>query len=270
MILQVAVYSQVWESTVEISEHITIVGREAKGLAAAAERGGLEVDMTCCPDWNMRDLVRHVSEIHLWAAARVAKRADNLWPEDISEHVESWPDLAVFWPDDDALIGWYLETNANLVSVLESAPPDLDCPTFLPAPSPLAMWARRQAHETAVHRFDAQDAIGAAEAFEPAFAADGLDELLVGFAPRRNKFPVEETQHMVVHTQDTDDSWHLTMQPDGITTVRGDGPADLTLTGDASDLYLALWNRAPDSTVSVSGKAELLDAWHGHQRIRWS
>jgi len=39
---------------------------------------------------------------------------------------------------------------------LASAPPDLDCLTFLAAPSPLAMWARRQAHETAIHRVDAE------------------------------------------------------------------------------------------------------------------
>jgi uncharacterized protein (TIGR03083 family) len=254
---------------VEIEEHITIIGQEAKDLAAAAALGGLDVDMKCCPDWNMRDLVRHVSEIHLWAAARVAKRASNLWPEDISEHLESWPDLAVFWPEDDDLVSWYLETNANLVQVLEAAPLDLDCPTFLPAPSPLAMWARRQAHETAVHRFDAQDALGSAVGFEPGFAADGLDELLIGFAPRRNSFPVEETQHMIVHSNDTDDTWNLTIQPDGITTVRGDGPADATLTGDASDLYLVLWNRSQDAAISVSGKSELLDAWHGHSPVRW-
>lgn len=32
----------------------------------------------------------------------------------------------------------------------------VDCWTFLDAPSPLAFWARRQAHETAIHRADAQ------------------------------------------------------------------------------------------------------------------
>jgi len=151
----------------EISEHITALGQEARLLAEAARQGGLDADVPTCPGWDMRDLVRHLSEIHLWAAALVAERTTKLWPDDISEHTESWPDLAVFWPNDSALTDWYLTTNTNLVHALESAPPDLDCPTFLPAPSPLAMWARRQAHETAVHRFDAENAAGIASGFDP-------------------------------------------------------------------------------------------------------
>ncbi|MCH7670054.1 MAG: maleylpyruvate isomerase family mycothiol-dependent enzyme [Acidobacteria bacterium] len=96
---------------------------------------------------------------------------------------------AVFWPDDSDLINWYLDTNANLVDALESAPPDVESFTFLPAPSPLAMWARRQAHETAIHRFDAENAAGIASEFDPTFAIDGIDELLAAFAPRADAFP---------------------------------------------------------------------------------
>ena len=32
------------------------------------------------------------------------------------------------------------------------------CFAFLPAPSPLAFWARRQAHETGIHRADVESA----------------------------------------------------------------------------------------------------------------
>ena len=259
-----------WEDIVEIAEHITAVGQEARIFAEAARQGSLEVQIDTCPGWNMRDLVRHLSEIHLWAAARVARRTSKLFPDDISEHTESWPGLAVFWPDDNDLIEWYLETNANLVRALESASPTDDIPTFLPAPSPLAMWARRQAHETAVHRFDAQNATGAGSGFASAFASDGIDEMVSGFAPRANEFPTTTIRTMVVHAEDTDDRWHLTFTPDGITTVRGGGPADVTLTGDASDLYLVLWNRPKDSMIAVEGDRDLLDLWHDNRRVRWS
>jgi uncharacterized protein (TIGR03083 family) len=259
-----------WEDALEIAEHITAVGQEARLLAEAAEHSGLDVDIPTCPGWDMRELLRHLSEIHLWAAALVAQRTTKLWPDDISEHTDSWPDLAVFWPDDDKLIDWYLGTNANLVQALESAPQDLDCPTFLPAPSPLAMWARRQAHETAVHRFDGQNAAGISSGFDPVFAADGIDELLSGFAPRRNELPIANDQAMVVHAGDTDDRWLLAIGPEGITTDRGDGPADVTLTGDASDLYLVLWNRVEDSRITITGDSELVDTWHDNLRVRWS
>ena len=45
-------------------------------------------------------------------------------------------------------------------SWLRSAPADLDCFTFLPAESARHFWARRQAHETAIHRVDAENAAG--------------------------------------------------------------------------------------------------------------
>ena len=254
----------------EIAEHIAAVGQEAKLLAEAARQGELEVDIATCPGWNMRDLVRHLSEIHLWAAARVAKRTSKLWPDDISEHTESWPELAVFWPDDTDLIEWYLKTNANLVQALASASPVDDIPTFLPAPSPLAMWARRQAHETAVHRFDAENAVGLASGFDPVFAADGVDELLAAFAPRKQEFPIATKKTMHVHAVDTDDHWFVNMAPDGIETLRDGESADIGVSGAACDLYLVLWNRAEDSTVTVTGDRELLDKWHGNHRIRWS
>ena len=259
----------VWEDVVEIAEHITAVGQEAKLFAEAARRGGLEADIETCPGWNMRDLVRHLSEIHLWAAARVAKRTSKLWLDDISEHTESWPELAVFWPDDDDLVDWYLETNANLVRALEAASPDDDIPTFLPAPSPLAMWARRQAHETAIHRFDAQHAADIESGFDPVFASDGIDELVTGFATRAKDFPTADPRTMLIHASDTGDRWHLTLAPDGITAARSDGPADVTLLGEASDLNLVLWNRGEDSTITVEGDGELLDLWHASRRVRW-
>ena len=253
----------------EISEHITAVGREADLLARAAEQGGLDADVPSCPGWDMRELLRHLGMIHLWAAGHVAERREASFNE-LADLEEAWPDLAVFWPEDEQLVGWYLETNANLVSVLESAASDVDAWTFLPAPSPLAMWARRQAHETAIHRFDAENAAGIATVFAPGFASDGIDEMVAAFAPRKDEFPVTDTKAMLVHAVDVDDRWHITLAPDGITTERGDGPADVTLAGDASDLYLAMWNRNGDEQVTISGDRDVVDLWHDNVRIRWS
>jgi len=254
-----------------IAEHIAVVANEGELFAAAAERGGFDVHIPTCPEWDMRDLVQHLGLIHLWAAAHV----DQPHPEpddsvDLPDLAGYWPDLADYQRDDDDLVDWYRDTNANLVRVLESAPPDLECFTFLPAPSPLAMWARRQASETAVHRFDAEQATGAVAGFDPLFAADALDELLMGFAPRRRKLPIESNQTIHVHAEDTDDHWHLTVGPEVTTASRSNGTADLTLAGTAADLYLVLWNRAEDSTIAITGSPELLEMWHGNIRVRWS
>jgi uncharacterized protein (TIGR03083 family) len=254
----------------EIAQHIEAVAHEGKMFAEAAQQAGFEADIATCPGWNMRDLVRHLSEIHMWAAAHVAKPHFKPWIDDLSELTAFWPALAIFWPDDDALIEQYLATNTNLVHALESAPPDLDTFTFLPAPSPLAMWARRQAHETAVHRFDAEKAAGIASSFDPVLASDGVDELLAGFAPRKPEFPVGTIKTMHVHAVDTDDHWYMTLSPDGVETSRDPQAADVVVRGTASDLYLLFWNRTEDATVTVTGESELLQLWHGNVRVRWS
>lgn len=253
----------------EIAQHIRFIGQEGTLIVEAAEQSGLDVDIDACPEWTMRDLVRHLSEIHLWAAAHVARRATKMWVDDLAELIAYWPDLAVFWPDDDDLLDHYLRTNANLVRELEAAPADLDAMTFLAAPSPLAMWARRQAHETAIHRFDAQNAAGVTSQFDPVLASDGIDELLTSFAPRATATSVADPKAILWHATDTDDCWHVTLRPDGIATACVDAPADMTLRGRASDLYLAAWNRGADRAIEVGGDRDLLQTWHDTHRVRW-
>lgn len=254
----------------EIAEHITAIEQEARLFAEAAAQGGPDVDIPSCPGWDMRSLVRHLSEIHLWAGAHVACRATKMWVDDLDELTASWPDLAVFWPDDGDLVDFYRATNANLVRELSAAPPDVAAMTFLPAPSPLAMWARRQAHELTVHRIDAQQAIGSISGLDADLAADGIDELLMAFAPRASTFPLATSRSMLVHATDTGHHWRTTMGPDGIDSAREDRPADVTLSGRAGDLYLALWNRSEDRAIDVRGDRDVLAAWHTNHHIRWS
>ena len=75
---------------------------------------------------------------------------------------------------------------------------------------------------------------------------------------------------MLVHATDTGSHWHVTTAPDGITTFRESAPADVTVAGTASDLYLAVWNRGDDSAIEVAGDRDLLETWHENHRIRWS
>ena len=51
----------------DVADHITAIGEEGQLMADAAGQAGLNVDIDACPGWTVRDLVRHVSEIHLWA-----------------------------------------------------------------------------------------------------------------------------------------------------------------------------------------------------------
>ena len=256
-------------------QHIATIRQEGKLLADAARRSGLDADVPGCPTWDVRELVRHQGMIHLWAAAHVAFPHEDIDYEseddELADFARYWPGLlGASWPTDNELIDWYQRTNDNLVDVLESASPDVEAWTFLPAPTPLAMWARRQAHETSIHRFDAEDASGENSGFEADLADDGIDELVVAFATRGKSFPVESESTMLIHATDTGTKWHVTMSPEGITTFKGSGPADVTISGTASDLYLAVWNRGDDSLITVEGDRSVLEAWHHGYRVRWS
>ena len=256
------------------AEHITAIADEGHHLAEAARRAGLDAPVPTCPGWQTRDLVRHLGLIHLWAASHVAFPHDQPALANEAEQREFtgrfWPELGVFWVDDEDLVDWYVRTNANLVDALESAPEDLEAWTFLPAPSPRAMWARRQAHETAIHRYDAEAADADPSGYDMALASDGVDEILRGMTTRRRlDVAVIDSQSMLVHAVDTDDRWLVTMSSDVVSVARGDGGAACTVAGTASDLYLALWNRTDDSKLRVTGTREALDTWHRTFRVRW-
>jgi uncharacterized protein (TIGR03083 family) len=255
----------------DVADYIGFVASEGDRFATVAEKGELNTDVPPCDGWDMRDLVRHLGVIHLWAAANIAHPFDDLLEVDeLAVLTPYWPDLASSWPDDRDLVAWYRQTNENLVRVLESLPADHECVTFLPAPTPLTMWSRRQASEIAIHRFDAEVSRGIPTTFEPSFAADMLDELLSGFAPGERELPVESEHVLHIDATDTNDQWHLTIRPQGMTTSREGGDADLTVRGKASELYLLFWNRTADSTVSLTGDTDLMDLWRDNCRVRWS
>ncbi|MFG3056506.1 maleylpyruvate isomerase family mycothiol-dependent enzyme [Kitasatospora sp. NPDC048239] len=249
-----------------ISEHIEALRREGGLLADAAARTDPAAPVPTCPDWRLRDLVLHTGQVHRWATAYVAH--GHRAPLDDGGARAAWgPE-----PSDAALVDWFREGHAALVDALAAAPDDLDCWSFLPAPSPLAFWARRQAHETAVHRFDADAAAGAeGPRVSTALALDGMDELLRCFMVRSHaRVRSERPRTVLVRTTDEPGSWLLTISPDPLVVEPVDGPAELTLTGPAHELYPLLWNRLPLDRAHAEGDLSLLDLWRETAVVRWS
>jgi uncharacterized protein (TIGR03083 family) len=163
------------------------------------------------------------------------------------------------WPDgDDDLAAWLGDGLQALAATLESAPHDVACWSFLPAPSPLAFWARRQAHETAIHCADAQSAGGAITAVDPAFAADGIEELLHGFLAPKGRLRAESTVTLHIHAVDHHGEWLVRIGPDRTVTTRKHARADCAVRGTASDLYHLLWNRRSADGLEVFGDRSVL------------
>jgi uncharacterized protein (TIGR03083 family) len=236
----------------ETADFVRTLDREGLLLAAAAEKAGFDAEVPTCPEWRVRDLVRHTGMVHRWAAAFVAERHTSYHPD------SGLPDL-----DGAELLAWFREGHRHLVGTLANAPSDVECWHFLPAPSPLAFWTRRQAHETTVHRFDAESALGGTPSeIDPGFAADGVDELLRAFHARpRSRLRSAESRVLRVRATDTDDAvWTVRLSQQPPATERDDaGRADCEIAGPAARLYLSLWNRLP--FPQVTGDASIATLW---------
>jgi uncharacterized protein (TIGR03083 family) len=145
----------------EIAEHIDALVAEGTALAEAADKAGLDSGVPPCPGWTVADLIRHTGYVHRWAARNVAEQP----AEPIDEHSEE--QVLNGGPNDERLIPWFRDGFAALADTLRTADPAGPCPVFLPnTTSPLAFWARRQAHETAIHRADADLAAGQIPAYD--------------------------------------------------------------------------------------------------------
>jgi uncharacterized protein (TIGR03083 family) len=250
---------------VEISQHVGALREAGRRLWSAAAQAGPDAAVPSCPEWVVRDLVMHQGGIHRWAASIVGTPLTEAWDVELDEVVRTWP-------DDADLISWFEDGLDALVTILSQAPADLTCWTFLKAASPLAMWARRQAHETSVHGADAELAAGRTPApFEPAFAADGIGELLECFITRRGGMLRSNPERVLrVRCTDAAGDWLVRIGPDTVVTTagQGDGRADCTVAGGASDLYLALWNRRPTADLNVEGERAVLDLFADKVRVR--
>jgi uncharacterized protein (TIGR03083 family) len=248
-------------------EHIAALDRDGALLAAAADRAGLDAVVPPCLPWRVRDLLRHLGYVHRWAAGYVSEAREDM----VDEPAED--ELLLAGPGDAELLGWFRDGHAELVRVLRSADHGLSCWTFLDAPSPLAFWARRQAHETAIHRADAESAAGEVTGFPAQFAADGIDELIMGFWAR-SRPRTDRGSALLVHATDTSGKWLVDLGA-GTAERGGATDADCVVTGPASELYLLLWNRPPRGrtdadSVTVSGDAGVLRLWQDLMKVRWS
>lgn len=244
----------------EIAALIDQLDEHGTALAEAAAAVGPAAAVPTCPGWDVRALLAHVGMVHRWAAGIVRGEPDATRQSD-------------FPAPEDGVVEWFRAGHGALVAALRGARPDLQVWSFLPAPSPLAFWARRQAHETAIHRADADAARGITPTFGDDFALDGIAELLEGFYGRaggRLRCDPGFTARFAPDGAET--SWTVQVGPDQRTVTRdllGPEP-DCTVRGTASDVYLDAWNRAPAGATRLEGDPATMRTWRALATVSWS
>ena len=251
--------------------HLAAIAGQAALFADDAAQLDLPAAVPTCPRWSAGDLVAHLGTVHRWATAH-AHGVRGQGPQQAAKAAAAEvPDLMA------DRIGWLRQGATALVAALQAAPDDLRAMVFLrDPPPPREFWARRQAHETTMHRADAVAArlgrrpLSTELDLGPAFAVDGIDELLTGFLPRgssrlRSDVPVVVT----VAPTDADRAWTIRISTEPPDCRPGADPAaDAQFTGSAVGLYLGLWNRGNE--ISATGRPDVLALWRRTMRVRWS
>ncbi len=127
------------------------------------------------------------------------------------------------------------------------------------------------AHETIVHRVDAEVAAGRPGVVEPPeLAADGLDEYL-GFL-RTCAWTFDEQLGdlrggLAFAPTDVTRAWHVDFTADGITVHPQETSPDARLRGTASNLLLFAYNRRPADDIEMEGDLTVIKQWRDAVRF---
>ncbi len=227
------------------SEHYhAALERDAAAFAEIMRAGDLGREVVACPGWTTQDLAEHLGGVHRWAAQVIVTGA---------------PGEAPVGPSDrDEISTWFTDGAARLLDLLRTTDPGAPTWTFGPQPQLVSFWSRRQAHETAIHLWDARRAQGEASALDTALAADGVDEVISVIFPRQVRLgripPLTHGVRIV-----------LSDGPKTSYVLAGDGTdlsaaTESTVTGPAERVLLALWGRVDLEGLDVTGDPALVRA----------
>jgi uncharacterized protein (TIGR03083 family) len=235
----------------EHQEYVAVIRRDGEAVVRAARASGLDAEIPSCPGWTVADLVVHVARIHRWVHELVVDRPD--------DPMEYWSRLPT--PARDELIDSFEQGCAAMCDALAAVDPGT--PVFSwTADQTAGFWSRRQAHELAVHRWDAQTALDVAEPIDRELAVDGIQEVFDILPARGAAAKIAgngETIHL--HCTDAEGEWLLRLAPDGLVVTREHAKGDVAARGTASDLLLFMWGRAAPAQLEVFGDASLLSRW---------
>ncbi|HSG79824.1 MAG TPA: maleylpyruvate isomerase family mycothiol-dependent enzyme [Acidimicrobiia bacterium] len=239
-------------------DYLQVIREESGRFAEAASAASPDDRVPSCPDWSVADLVWHLAEVQYFWASILESLLDD--PSGV---------LDLERPGTDHLTAVFREQHDRLVAALEMRGDDEPCWSWASDRS-VGFVRRRQAHEAAIHRVDAELAAGLpVTPLDPALAEDGIQELfdhMVGGAPPDWATVTPEGTFVVLESDsgrvwagefarfvgtsprsgkayDMDDVQLRTGYPPGTTVIRG--------SADVLDRWL--WGRADLGELTVGG-----------------
>jgi uncharacterized protein (TIGR03083 family) len=214
---------------------VSVLAEEASTVTALLTADALAAPVPTCPGWAVADLARHLGGVHRWARHAVLYG----------------PDADFQGPAEDAQVRPWFSDGANaLIETLAKTSSGRVCWTF-DGPGTAMFWMRRQAHETALHRWDLQDSLGVPSAVADDVALDGIDEVATMFLPRQLRLGrLASGPEVVEIVPDQGPRVRLSA-----TAEPSSAPSCASVHGPAEVLLLLLWKRTTldDPRLSVSG-----------------
>jgi len=216
--------------------------RREGGALAHASALGPERHVRIYPRWTVSDLVAHTGSVHRWAERMVRLGAR----QEIARVPQHERDPA-------RLIGWFRDGVTRLAETLERTDPDQPVWTMA-ADKSAGFWRRRMAHETAVHRWDVEEAVGVIAAIDPRLAITGIPETLEIHVIRAlAAAPVGgRGERIRIRSTDTPGEWTIRLGSDSVAWASTVDDVDATLSGSASAVWLAIMGRT-DQGVELAG-----------------
>lgn len=209
--------------------YLELLRLDGERLLSVADDGSRRVP--ACEDWTVDDLVVHLGGVYSSKVAvlSLGRRASP----------GEW-ELPAEDADAEAHLRWCHAMLHTLAGMLSGRPPDEPAWSWGPEQT-VGFWQRRMAHETAIHRIDAEAAAGVVTPLADDLALDGIDELF----------------HVFVRADAFDAAPVIDEEPGSVRVRLRAGGDDVALTGSASDVLLWLWGRPagrdPRVGVGVEG-----------------
>ena len=230
--------------------YLRAIERDGRLLAEAGDRG-LGAIVLACPGWTVQTILVHLGRVYRSVTEHVVSRA-----------TERIPFAKTPSPDSFEVIAWYREALNELLEAFRGVDPDEAIWTWSDDHTG-RFWMRRMAHETAMHRYDAEAASGTPTPFDGDTAADGIAELYelvlpFNLAHREVTLP---SGSLHLHRADGDGEWMLKAEDGKIVVTHEHGKGDAAVRGPASDLFVFAWHRAMPDTLQIFGDEAVARAW---------
>lgn len=266
-------------------DYIEHFHREAQSFLAAARQavGSDAPPVPSCPGWTMTELVLHLGYVHR-AIARVFSERLIAAPEfgDLSwlglpaeqtgwlrelmakrDEKRSADEAPERRPLEAAVVDWFGSGAAELERQFRATPANEPLWTW-GASQTAVFWQRVQAIEAAIHRWDAENAIGDPAPMDAEQAVDAIVQTFEVMAPMRRGILHASHGHgerFRFSRTDGPGEWVVRFDDDRVTLGDADKDYDVAIAGTASDLMLFLWHRLPAQALDVQGDARLADLY---------